>query len=243
MDKNPAEAVAKMRESVQKLGSSTEGFGDLNLMRFLIARSMDASKAAKMFVEWQKWRASFVPLGHIPESEIRDELDANKMYLQGKSRNGHTLMIFKACRHFPSKDQVHFKKFVVHFLDKTIASSLRGKEIGNEKSICIVDMENVTHKNIDIRGGITGFKTLQAYYPERSAKLYMINVPGLFTHAWKIISRFLEKSLLDKVVMVNSEDEKRDMIREIGEEVLPLEYGGKAKLTLLQDFPCLPLDR
>ncbi|RVW89242.1 hypothetical protein CK203_032660 [Vitis vinifera] len=58
-------ALTQMRKSVQKLGSSTEKYGDPTLMRFLIARSMDSEKAAKMFVQWQKWRAALVPDGSL----------------------------------------------------------------------------------------------------------------------------------------------------------------------------------
>lgn len=78
-------------------------------MRFLIARSMDSEKAAKMFVQWQKWREALVPEGFVPESEIREELEARKIYLQGLSKNGYPVMIVKACKHFPSKDILQFK--------------------------------------------------------------------------------------------------------------------------------------
>lgn len=53
------------------------------MMRFLIARSMDPEKGGKMFVQWHKWRASFVPLGFIPDAEIPDELEANKVFFTG----------------------------------------------------------------------------------------------------------------------------------------------------------------
>lgn len=82
---------------------------DPTLMRFLIARSMDPEKAAKMFVQWQKWRASMVPNGFIADSEVPDELEAKKIYLQGLSKNGCPVMIVKASKHFPSKDQPQFK--------------------------------------------------------------------------------------------------------------------------------------
>lgn len=78
-------------------------------MRFLIARSMDPNKAAKMFVQWHKWRESFVPSGFIQDSEIPDELEANKCFLQGLAKNGLPVVIIKACKHFPSKDQPQFK--------------------------------------------------------------------------------------------------------------------------------------
>ncbi|CAK7324094.1 unnamed protein product [Dovyalis caffra] len=104
MDKKEEIALDRMRKSVQKLGGSTEvyafpttcttisirsRYGDLTLTRFLKARKMDPEKAAKMFVQWQTWRASFVPNGFILESQIPDELEARKTYLQGLSKDGY----------------------------------------------------------------------------------------------------------------------------------------------------------
>ncbi|XP_052187630.1 sec14 cytosolic factor [Diospyros lotus] len=240
MDGSPENGLNQMRRSVEKLGSSTETFGDATLMRFLIARSMDPEKAAKMFVQWRKWRASFVPLGFIPASEVPDELAARKIYLQGLSKDGYPVMIVKAKRHFPPKDQLQFKKFVVHLLDKTIASSFKGREIGNEKLIGVLDLQQISYKNIDARALITGFQFLQSYYPERLAKCYLLNMPWFFVSVWRMVSYFLEKATLEKVVIVSNEDEKELFIREVGEEALPTEYGGRAKLVALQDVVLTP---
>ncbi|GFP83573.1 cral-trio domain-containing protein ykl091c [Phtheirospermum japonicum] len=242
MDQNQELAVAQMRESVQKLGSSTEKYGDPTLIRFLIARSFDTLKAANMFVQWQKWRASFVPLDYIPDSEVEYELSGEKIYLQGLSRNGNPVVLLKANKHFPSKDQLQFKKFVVHVLDKVIASSIRGEEIGNEKMTVILDLQQIAFKNVDARGLITGFQFLQAYYPERLAKCYLLHMPGFFVRVWRLVSRFLETATQEKIVIVSNEEERREFIRDIGEEVLPEEYGGKAKLVLLQHFQLNPTD-
>lgn len=79
-------------------------------MRFLIARSMNPNKAAKMFVDWQKWRASMIPpSGFIPDSEVKDELETRKMYLQGPTKSGQPLVVCKVSKHFPAKDQLLFK--------------------------------------------------------------------------------------------------------------------------------------
>ncbi|XP_051144945.1 CRAL-TRIO domain-containing protein YKL091C-like [Andrographis paniculata] len=242
MDRNQELAVARMRDSVEKLGFSTEGYGDFTLMRFLIARSMDSDKAVKMFVQWRKWRADFVPLGYIPDAEVADELSAGKIFLQPPLRTGipHPLLIVKASKHFPSKDQLQFKKFVVHLLDKTIASAVRDKELGNEKLIGILDLDKICYSNIDARGLITGFQFLQAYYPERLYKLYLLHMPGFFVRVWRLISRFLEKATLEKVMIVTNEEERKEFVRSVGEEFLPEEYGGRAKLTLMQDVVLTP---
>ncbi|KAK4264030.1 hypothetical protein QN277_029371 [Acacia crassicarpa] len=234
-------AVTQMRKAVEKLGSSAEMYEGPTLMRFLIARSMDTNKAAKMFVQWQKWRASMVPNGFISESEVADELAERKVFLQGPSQDKFPLLIVQACKHCPSKDQLQFKKYVIHLLDKTIASGIKGREIGNEKLIPIVDLKNLMYKNIDARGFITGFQFLQAYYPERLEKLYILNMPQFFLRVWKLICRFLEKATLEKIVVVSNEEERRQFVKDVGEDVLPEEYGGRARLTALQDAVLPPL--
>ena len=78
---------------------------------------MEPDKAAKMFLQWQKWRAAMVPNGSIPESEVPDELEARKIFLQGLSQGKYPVMIVQARKHFPSKDQVQFKsKSLPHFI-------------------------------------------------------------------------------------------------------------------------------
>ncbi|XP_076898967.1 sec14 cytosolic factor-like [Bidens hawaiensis] len=228
--------LTQMKEQIQKLGSSAEKYGDPTLERFLIEKSMDPNKAAKMFVAWQKWRASFVPLGYIPESEVADELKAEKTYLQGlSSKSGLPVVILKASKHYPAKDQLQFKKFFVHMIEKGIASGIKDKEIGNEKVVVIMDMQNLAYKNIDTQGFIAGFQMLQDYFPGRLAKLYMVSMPWFFASVWKIISRVLEKSTSEKIVMISGEKGRKKLVEEVGKETLPEELGGIAKLVLLQD--------
>ncbi|KAL3510426.1 hypothetical protein ACH5RR_029827 [Cinchona calisaya] len=242
MDKSQELAVSQMRKSVEKLGVSTEKYRDPTLMRFLIARSMDTDKAAKMFVQWQKWRNALVPLGSVTDSEVQDELEAKKIYLQGLSKKGFPIMIVKGSKHFPSNDQTQFKKFVVHILDKTIASSFKGREIGDEKLIGILDLKDLTYKNVDARALITGFQFVQAYYPECLAKCYIVHMPRFFVSIWRIVSYFLEKATLEKIKIVNNEEERRELVKDIGEEALPEEYGGQAKLVPIQDVVLPPLN-
>ena len=70
---------------------------------------MDPKKAAKMFVEWQKWRSSFVPLGFIPDSEVPEQLEQRKLFFSGFSKIGHPVVILKADKHYPAKDQDQYK--------------------------------------------------------------------------------------------------------------------------------------
>ncbi|KFK43752.1 hypothetical protein AALP_AA1G168200 [Arabis alpina] len=236
MEESQELVLTQFRKAVEKLSSSTEGYEKATLMRFLVARSMDPDKAAKMFVDWQKWRASIVPpSGFIPDSEVKDELEFNKICLQGPTKAGHPLVLVITSKHFASKDQANFKKFVVHVLDKIIKSGIKGKEVGDEKLIGVIDLANITYKNLDARGLITGFQFLQSYYPERLAKCYILHMPGFFATVWKFVCRFLEKTTKEKIVIVTNAEEQRQFEEDIGLEALPEEYGGRAKLTLIQD--------
>ncbi|KAL3623040.1 hypothetical protein CASFOL_031856 [Castilleja foliolosa] len=58
-------------------------------------------------------------------------------------------------------------------------------------------------------------------------------MPGFFKRVWSFVLRFLEKATQEKIVILTSEVERREIIRDIGDEALPEEYGGKAKLVLL----------
>ncbi|KAI3796301.1 hypothetical protein L1987_38968 [Smallanthus sonchifolius] len=165
MASDHAVKLTQMKEHIEKLGSSAEKYGDPTLERFLIEKSMDPNKAAKMFVAWRKWKDSFVPLGFIPESEVIDELKLKKVFLQGLSKSGFPAMIYHGSKHFPSKDQDQFKKFFVHMLDKALASGIKDKEIGNEKVVLIMDMKHLAYKNLDTHAFISGFQLLQSTIP------------------------------------------------------------------------------
>ncbi|KAJ6760222.1 SEC14 CYTOSOLIC FACTOR-LIKE [Salix purpurea] len=236
MDKKGEIALAQMRKAVQNLGGSTERYGDPTLTRFLKARSMNPEKAAKMFVQWQTWRASFVPNGFIPESQIPDELASRKAYLQGLSKDGYPVLIFKGSRHFPCKYHLQCKRFVVYMLDKAVARAIIEHEIGNEKFIVLVDLRQLTYKNFDPRGLINAVQFMQAYYPERIAKMYMLFMPRFFRSVWNIVCLYLDKGMREKTEIVEKNEKARmEFVRKIGEEVLPRELGGRAQLVLLQD--------
>ncbi|OMO60709.1 hypothetical protein CCACVL1_23932 [Corchorus capsularis] len=206
MEKSQELALTQMRKSVEKLGFSTEKYGDPTLMRFLIARSMDIEKAAKMFVQWLKWRSSMVPNGFIAESEVPDELEARKIFLQSSSKTGHPVLIVKSCKHFPPNDIPQFKtSFLLSFQRMVLACD-------------------------------------NSYFPERLAKCYLLNMPRFFVSVWRMVCRFIDKPTQEKIVIVTNEDEKKCFVEEVGEEAVPVEYGGKAKLTAIQDVEVPPFE-
>lgn len=58
-------------------------------------------------------------------------------------------------------------------------SSFRGKEIGNEKLIGILDLQQLSYKNVDPRGLITGFQFLQVSISTKVLKANICTVKSL----------------------------------------------------------------
>eukprot|EP00250_Pteridium_aquilinum_P012918 c21028_g2_i1 orf=125-928(+) len=231
-DDGHAMELAYFRNAVETMGVSTKGVDDSACMRFLRARNMHVDKAAKMFVQYHTWRASFVPLGCILVDQVVSELNTGKIALQGHSKKGHPLMIALACKHYPNKHDIcTFKRFVVHILDKTIASAPPGVET----AIVIVDLNHLGYKNVDIKGFVAGFQLLQNYYPERLGALYMVNVPKFFLSMWKMMARFLDKATTEKIVFLEDHNMTEVLLSEVDAATLPSMFGGKAELVLLQD--------
>lgn len=54
--------------------------------------------------------------------------------------------------------------------------------------------------------------------------------------------KLAEFGIMMQIVIVTTEEERRDFIKEVGEEVLPEDYGGQAKVVALQDVVLAPLE-
>jgi hypothetical protein len=75
----------------------------------------------------------------------------------------------------------------------------RSLKPGHEKFTVILDLKGLKYKNLDPRGWISIFDFLQAYYPERLGRLFIVHVPIIFWGAWKIVNPFIDKVTKEKV--------------------------------------------
>ncbi|KAI5076019.1 hypothetical protein GOP47_0008084 [Adiantum capillus-veneris] len=230
-DNGHAKEVADFRNAVENLDVSTQEVDDATCLRFLKARSMHINKAAKMYVQYHAWRASFVPLGHIPAEQVAAELHADKCYLQGYTKKGSPLVVGFSCKHYANPNLDTFKRYVVHTLEKSIASAPPGVE----KITAIVDLNHMGYKNMDLKGSIAMFQLLQNYYPERLAALYAVNVPRFFHSMWKVICRFLDQATKEKIVFLEHHVMAEVLLSEVDADTLPSMFGGKAGLVRIQD--------
>ena len=103
-------------------------------MRFLIARNLDLQKASEMFVQHCKWRDEFVSKGFIVESQIPNQLAAEKTFIQGLDRNGRPLMIVVGCKHLAKeRDMEEFKRTCSNTFELNLL-----QEICHEENVIII---------------------------------------------------------------------------------------------------------
>lgn len=224
------DSLKRMRELVDIAGGKSEGVDDASLTRFLVGFSMDVEVAAKAFAKHQEWEAFIKPRGFISETEIPNELNAKKSYLQGRDKQGRPISVILARNHFNNKDVDEFRRFIVYSMDKILASSSTDGKLN-----VIIDLKGLGLKNLDSKAFIEGFDIYQSHYPERIEKFYMVNAPFIFNGLWKVVSPFISEITRKKIEFVSNKKVEEVLLTVIDANQLPVEYGGKAELVLLQD--------
>lgn len=73
------------------------------IRRFLRARDLDIEKASTLFLKYLTWRRSFMPNGSISPSEISNELDQKKVFMQGVDKIGRPIVVALGAKHKPNK--------------------------------------------------------------------------------------------------------------------------------------------
>ncbi|GBG82861.1 hypothetical protein CBR_g36387 [Chara braunii] len=209
------------RRVIQPRCSSQKDASEATLLRFLRARNLNAEKAATMWCNYVTWRATFVPLGHIPRSKCENELVQHKTYLQGWDKQGRPLVVVQLAKHRASKRSLEELKCTTVYCADKICASMKP---GLEQFSVIVDLAGVGYKNLDLSATRAVLHLLQAYYPERLGKIWIIHVPYIFHAFWKI-------------VFIDNKHIKSTLLTEIDEDKLPIPYGGKAELIPIQDSP------
>ncbi|KAK6147909.1 hypothetical protein DH2020_018821 [Rehmannia glutinosa] len=217
-----------LRATLEEKDSSCKDLDDLTLRRFLRARDLHAEKASLMVMKYLTWRRTFVPKGSISESEIPNEIAQNKMFMQGRDKQGRPIAVVFGSRHFVCKGGVdEFRRYLVFALDK-LCSRIPD---GQEKFTIIGDLQGYGYCNSDFRGNLAAVSILQDYYPERLGKLYNIHVPYIFMKMWKIVSPFIDKNTRKKIVFVENKKLRETLLEDIDESQLPEIYGGKMQLV------------
>jgi hypothetical protein len=106
---------------------------------------------------------------------------------------------------------------------------------GTEKFMFILDLQGVSYHNMDPVAMRTNFDFLQAYYPERLAKAFVVHVPTIFWGVWHMLSPFIDKVTREKILFVEDKALEMTLMEYIDKEQLPSLYGGRGHLQSMKD--------
>nr|XP_009792470.1 PREDICTED: random slug protein 5-like isoform X2 [Nicotiana sylvestris] len=209
--------ICLMRALVEKQDPSSKEVDDFEIRRFLRARDLDVDKASAMFLKCLKRKKSIAPNGFISASEIPNEIAHNKMFMQGRDKQGRPIAVILG--------------FVVLALDKLCSRTSPGRE----KFVVIADFQGFGYSNSDARAYIGALSILQDCYPERLEKLIVVHVPYLFWTMWKIVYPFIDNKTKKKITFVENRRLMATLRQDIDESQLPEIYGGKMPLVPIHE--------
>lgn len=213
---------------------------DHELLKWLVARNFDLKEAEKMFRLSYTWRQA---------NQVDDILKwtppevFEKYYSMGSSgydKHGCAVWI---CAYgqmdmkgiMKSVSKKDYLRFVIYCAERTKTMRIKRDGVNStiqSQEIFIVDMDQLNMDQLSYRPvrdvGIETTRMTQANYPEGTRRVFIINVPQVFTIMWSLIKPFLHQVTIDKVHIygTNTEEWKAALLEEIDADQLPAYYGG-----------------
>ncbi|KAI8824376.1 CRAL-TRIO domain-containing protein, partial [Fimicolochytrium jonesii] len=248
-------------------------YDDPTLLRFLVARQLNAPKALEMlngYVEWrEKDGIDKLPIPGVDGNPVQQNVRGFKSVPDANwdmTREGmpEEFKKFYACMGGGCFHKVD-KEGTPVFIERTGYHDVKALavkcpppvmldwHIRNNEMIFNVLMPECSERAgkliekhtviFDCTGlgiwqfDMTGLNLLRAVsdldskvYPERLGKLFIVNTPGIFTRAWSIIKRWLDKRILEKIFICDS-NYKEVLLQHIDAENLPDFLGGTCKCS------------
>ncbi|KAL4151519.1 hypothetical protein PRNP1_008461 [Phytophthora ramorum] len=216
---------------------------------FLVAENGDVVKATERYETTLAWRKEVMAdsILTMPQT-LYDIIKANyTQYLHKHDKLGHPLYIEKiGSINIPQLKKVGvtqdtlFKHylFAMEFTIKYAAHQICPCEAcasSETQKLCIVlDARGIGMR--DMGGDVFEFirrctGAMQRYYPQRSFKIFIVNVPSWFGMAWKGVKPLLNETTRAKTNILTESETAAALLEFIDADNLPVEYGGTCACT------------
>ncbi|CAI5732944.1 unnamed protein product [Hyaloperonospora brassicae] len=211
---------------------------------FLVAENGDTAKATKRYENTLAWRKEVMAdsILTMPQTYY-DAIKANyTQFLHKHDKLGHPLYFEK----IGSINMPQLKKagvtsdalfkhylFAMEFMLKYAAHEICPCDAcapSETQKMCIVldargiGMRDMGGEAFEFIRRCTG--AMQCHYPQRSFKIFIVNVPSWFGMAWKGVKPLLNEATRAKTNIVTESETAAALLEFIDAENLPVEYGG-----------------
>ena len=202
------EWVKKLDEEIcEKQVKITGCFSDGEKLRWLYAYSFNIENVVKMIESRLNWQSSFFPLNLTPSDKVIQLLNSGCIYCFGRDSACRPIIILqpylyslKEQEYYSVDDQTQAVLFFCEFLCKNML--LPGKI---EKWNIIINCQGTGIASVNQR-----MKKLMLdvgeFYPERLFRMYIINMPLLFSLIYTLVCAVLDKATVRKFHKIDEEN-------------------------------------
>ncbi|CAL4892687.1 unnamed protein product [Urochloa decumbens] len=224
--------VDGVREMLGDLQKEMPSFlSDGTIRRFLRAKNWSTEQAAKALKEAVKWRRQFKPEEICWEDFAGIEHEVQRAYIPDYlDKNGRTVFVVMTSIKSLTSTKERMKQLVYNL--ENMAMNSEGTQEGNAIWMC--NFQGWTVSSTPLWETRESLHIIQNYYPGLIGAAILSNPPKIFESFWKIVKRFIEPTLQEKVKFVysNNSDSQRIMSGMFDMDKLESAFGGKNTASL-----------
>ena len=198
----------------------------LNLA-YIYATECKLEQSYKRMIEYFKWYKSFFPLNIQPGDKVVQVLNSGFLYAFGRDHQFRPLLIcqpyiLQKCLKLYSDDDIYNASiFICQYM---VNYMMIPGQI--ENWIMIVNMDGTSILSIP-ESVKKLMKALSDYFIARLFRCYILGLNAFLRIIYKIICNFVEKSTVEKVIVLDDKNDKRKD-KDINPENIEERFGGKA---------------
>ena len=198
----------------------------LNLA-YIYATECKLEQSYKRMIEYFKWYKSFFPLNIQPGDKVVQVLNSGFLYAFGRDHQFRPLLIcqpyiLQKCLKLYSDDDIYNASiFICQYM---VNYMMIPGQI--ENWIMIVNMDGTSILSIP-ESVKKLMKALSNYFIARLFRCYILGLNAFLRIIYKIICNFVEKTTVEKVIVLDDKNDKRKD-KDINPENIEERFGGKA---------------
>jgi len=240
-----------LEELKAKLPNRPARYDDVRLLRFLRARAFDLEKTKTMIEEDIKWREE-EGIDNLSETYYKEELakEFEKYWPRtqhGVSKDGLPIFYERLgtvdakgiIKTFPVETMSKYHIYLMEKCEKELdAASKKSGRPRDEGVYFITDLAGLGWRQFHMPALSVFMDFLKAdalHYPELIKKVFIINVPSIFSIFWQLVKPIMDPRTVEKTEIFST-DYMATLEKEIDIEQLSRVIGGKCKCQIQ---PCL----
>mmetsp|Transcript_6124 Transcript_6124/g.13608 ORF Transcript_6124/g.13608 Transcript_6124/m.13608 type:complete len:450 (-) Transcript_6124:174-1523(-) len=215
--------------SQAKLDSLTALFPDVE--RILLAGCLsecdeDLEAAKERIAGLKTWRHKALP---ISEASIAEVLAMRKLFIMGKDRKGHPILLFMGTRHEKGDIDANMRLFVYY-----MEQAIRSMDEGVHKVLLLLCLAEGTPLDLDFVSGIR--TTTQMHYPGRIWRVLVFPTGVMTGWLWTISSVLLDTHSRKSVKLMPPDGGLKSptLLEYIEPDQLLVEFGGTLPLAEME---------